>query len=88
MTRVKCKKCNNVFEQGLGGAALAPHIGPLHYVKCPACGKRSWLNIYSSVKDSLTWPPEEAKQQTAAPELTEQELEKKRLEDSKYERNE
>ncbi len=87
MARVKCKKCCAVFEQGLGGAALAPHIGPLHYVKCPACGKRSWLNIYSSVKDSLTWPPEEAKQQqVATQELTEEELEKKRIEDSKYEK--
>jgi ribosomal protein S27E len=86
MTRVKCKKCSNVFEQGLGGAALAPHIGPLHYVKCPACGKRSWLNIYSSVKDPVTWPPEEAARQVTEPELTEQELEQKRIEESKYER--
>ncbi len=88
MARVKCKKCNNVFEQGLGGAALAPHIGPLHYVKCPACGKRSWLNVYSSVKDPITWPPEEAKQQehAAQPELSGEELEKKRIEDSKYEK--
>jgi hypothetical protein len=55
-------------------------------VKCPACGKRSWLNVYSSVKDPITWPPEEAKQQVAQPELTEEELEKKRIEESKYER--
>jgi hypothetical protein len=89
MARVKCKKCLNVFEQGLGGAALAPHIGPLHYVKCPACGKRSWLNVYSSVKDPITWPPEEAakQQQTAQPQLTEEELENKRIDDSKYERS-
>jgi NAD-dependent SIR2 family protein deacetylase len=86
LTRVKCKKCQNVFEQGFGGAALAPHIGPLHYVKCPACGKRSWLNIYSSVKDPLTWPPEEAKQQAPASVLTEEELEQKRIEESKYEK--
>jgi len=87
MTRVKCKKCCNVFEQGLGGAALAPHIGPLHYVKCPTCGKRSWLNVYTSVKESITWPPEEAKQQQITrPKLTEEELEKKRIEESKYEK--
>ena len=87
MTRVKCKKCGNVFEQGLGGAALAPHVGPLHYVKCPACGKRSWLNIYSSVKDPVTWPSEEKQQPSvAASELTEDEKEKKRIEESKYER--
>jgi hypothetical protein len=87
MARVKCKKCCAVFEQGLGGAALAPHIGPLHYVKCPACNKRSWLNVYSSVKDSVTWPVEEKEQtQAEKPQLTEEELEKKRIEDSKYER--
>jgi hypothetical protein len=86
MTRVKCKKCSNVFEQGLGGAALAPHIGPLHYVKCPACGKRSWLNVYSSVKDPVTWPPEEVKQQVVEHELTEEELEQKHIEESKYEK--
>ena len=86
MTRVKCKKCGNVFEQGLGGAAMAPHVGPLHYVKCPACGKRSWLNVYSSVKDPITWPPEAKQQQTTQPQLTEEELEKKRIEDSKYEK--
>lgn len=86
MTRVKCKKCEAVFEQGLGGAALAPHIGPLHYVKCPACGKRSWLNIYSSVKDPVTWPEEEKQQQATPQELSEEELEKKRIEESKYEK--
>lgn len=87
MTRVKCKKCGSVFEQGLGRAALAPHLGPLHYVKCPACGKRSWLNLYSSVKDSITWPPDKAKQQqTVEPQLSEEELERKRIEESKYEK--
>jgi hypothetical protein len=87
MPRLKCKKCDNIFEQGLGGAALVPHVGPLHYVKCPACGKRSWLNIYSSVKDPITWPPEKAIQQQAIhPELTEEELEQKRIEESKYEK--
>jgi hypothetical protein len=56
-------------------------------VKCPACDKRSWLNVYTSVKDSITWPLEEAKQkQIAQPELTEEELEKKRIEESKYEK--
>jgi ribosomal protein S27E len=86
MARVKCKKCSNVFEQGLGGAALAPHIGPLHYVKCPACGKRSWLNVYSSVKEPVTWPPEEKQRQAAQTQLSEEELEKKRIEESKYEK--
>jgi len=87
MTRVKCKKCSNVFEQGLGGTVLAPHIGPLHYIKCPACKKSSWLNVYSSVKDPVTWPLEEKQQMKTAPaKLSEEELEQKRIEDSKYER--
>jgi len=85
MTRLKCKKCCAVFEQGLGGTVLAPHIGPLHYIKCPSCKKSSWLNVYSSVKDPVTWPAEE-KQQTPQPQLSEEELEKKRIEDSKYEK--
>jgi hypothetical protein len=42
--------------------------------------------VYSSVKAPITWPPEEAKQQAPAPAMTEEELERKRLEDSKYEK--
>ncbi len=88
MTRVKCKKCGNVFEQSLASTAiLAPHLGPLHYIKCSACGKSSWMNLYSSVKDPITWPPEAKQQQASTPELSEEELEKKRIEDSKYERS-
>jgi ribosomal protein S27E len=87
MARVKCKKCEAVFEQGLGGAALAPHVGPLHYVKCPACGKRSWLNIYSSTKDPVTWPPEDRKQEPQTQrQMSQEEIEQKRIEESKYER--
>ncbi len=87
MVRLKCKKCGAVFEQGLGGAALAPHLGPYHLIECPSCKKSSWLNVWSSVKDPVTWPPEEKQQQQAAsPQLTEEELEKKRIEDSKYEK--
>ena len=86
MTRMRCKKCQNVYEQGLSVAILAPHVGPLHYIKCPACGKKSWLNIYSSVKDPVTWPSEAKQPKSAAIELTEEELEKKHIEESKYEK--
>jgi NAD-dependent SIR2 family protein deacetylase len=89
MPRVKCKKCGNVYEQNFAAAAIMPHIGPLHYIKCPACGKRSWTNVYSSVKDPITWPPEEAKkpqEQAQETPLSEEELEKKRIEESKYEK--
>jgi rubredoxin len=86
MPRLKCKKCGNVFEQGFGAAVLAVHLGPLHYMKCPACGKSSWFNMYTSVKDPITWPAEAKQEQVAEPELTEEELEKKRIEESKYEK--
>jgi len=87
MTRVKCRKCTNVYEQSLAGVVIAPHVGPLHYVKCPACGKKSWTNVYSSVKDPITWPPEaKQKEQAFQPELSEGELENKRIEESKYEK--
>jgi len=88
MVRLKCKKCAAVFEEGRGGAILATHLGPYHYIKCPACGKSSWLNIYSSVKDPITWPsPQEEKTEAAENLLSEEELEKKRIEESKYEKS-
>ena len=65
---------------------LGPHIGPYKRIKCPACGKSSWLNIYSSVKDPITWPPGEKKSERSEEQLSEEELEKKRIEESKYER--
>jgi hypothetical protein len=88
MARLKCKKCGNIFERGFSAAILLPHLGPYHYIKCPACGKSSWINVYSSVKDAITWPPQERNlAQPAEARLTEEELEKKRIEDSKYERS-
>jgi hypothetical protein len=86
MVRLKCKKCGAVFEQGLGGAVLAPHIGPLHYIKCPACGKSSWLNVYSNVKDPVTYPPKEKTIEAQPTQLSEEELEWRRIEESKYEK--
>jgi NAD-dependent SIR2 family protein deacetylase len=87
LARLKCKKCGNVFELDYKPLDSFVHLGPYKYLKCPACGKSSLFNVYSSVKDPVTWPPEEAKQQRAAPpELTEEEQEKKRIEDSKFEK--
>ena len=87
MVRLKCKKCGNVFEQNLSaGIVLGPHIGPYKRVKCPACGNSSWFNVYSSVKESVTWPREDKqKSEQSERQLTEEELEKKRIEESKYE---
>jgi hypothetical protein len=64
---------------------LGPHLGPYKRVRCPACGKSSWFNIYSSVKGPITWPPEKKKAKQPEAQLTEEELEKKRIEESKYE---
>jgi hypothetical protein len=91
MSRLKCKKCGGIFEHGLGGAILAPHLGPYHYMKCPVCGKSSWFNVYSSVKDPTTYPPQEKAPELqtepqAERQLTDEELEKKRIEESKYEK--
>ena len=89
MVRLKCKNCGNVFEQNFSaGAVLGPHLVPYKRIKCPACGKSSWFTVYSSVKAPVTWPPEEKKKmEQPEQQLTEEELEKKRIEESKYERS-
>ena len=91
MVRLKCKKCGAVFEIGSASAVAQGslvHVGPYHLIKCPACGKRNMMDTYSSVKDPVTWPaPEKAPQPAAQPELSEEELEKKRIEESRYERS-
>jgi hypothetical protein len=49
--------------------------------------KNSWFNVYSSVKDPITWPIEDRQQdRSVQSQLTEEELEKKRIEESKYEK--
>jgi RNase P subunit RPR2 len=86
MSRLKCKNCRNVFDYEYKPLASLVHLGPYKRIQCPACGKSSFFNVYSSVKDPVTWPPE-AKQQAAQPQSTEEELEKKRIEESKYEKS-
>jgi formate dehydrogenase maturation protein FdhE len=87
MTRLKCTKCGNVFEYAYKPLDSLVHLGPIKRVQCPACGKSSWLNTSSSVKDPVTWPQEGKQQEQVAPlQLTEEELEKKRIEESKYEK--
>ncbi len=67
---------------------MSIHLGPYHYMKCPACGQSSWFNVYSSVKDPVTYPSSDKKnEQTVERPLSEEELEKKHIEDSKYERS-
>jgi hypothetical protein len=45
------------------------------------------VNFYSSSKEPITWPEDDRLQEQAIkPQLSEDELEKKRIEESKYER--
>jgi hypothetical protein len=86
--KLKCSKCENIFELDLSAGVLlgSIHVGPYHLLKCPACARRSFFNMYSPAKAPITWPPQEkrVRSQIAA---TEEELERKRIEDSKYEKN-
>ena len=88
MARLKCKKCGAVFEKSYMPFDSAVRLGPVRLYKCPACGKRSFFNQMSSVKDPITWPKREKSQelQTAELQLTEEEQEKKHIEESKYEK--
>ncbi len=88
MARLKCKKCGNVFEKSYMPFDSMVRLGPLRLYKCPACGKRSFFNLMSSVKDPITWPQQEKiqEEQTVGPQLTEEEQERKRIEESKYEK--
>jgi hypothetical protein len=86
MSRLKCKKCSTVFEYTYRPLNSLVNLGPYKRIQCPACGKSSWLNVYSSVKDPVTWPLEEKQQQAPKAPLTNEELEKKRIEESKYEK--
>ena len=82
--RAKSPKCNAVFDASHMFSGV--HIGPLKQLKCPACGKLSLMNAY--IKDPITWPSKEEKTlQSTETSLSGEELEKKRIEDSKYEQS-
>jgi DNA-directed RNA polymerase subunit RPC12/RpoP len=38
----KCKHCGHEFVPTYAQALNAMHMGTTRYLKCPACGKRSW----------------------------------------------
>jgi DNA-directed RNA polymerase subunit RPC12/RpoP len=81
--RAKCSKCGTVFDASRSFSAF--HIGPLKQLKCPSCGKTSLMKAYS--KDPVTFRSEEISQdQKIEGQLTDEDLEQKRIEDSKYER--
>lgn len=87
MSRLKCKKCGSVFEYKYQPFASLVHLGPYTWIQCPACGKGSFFNVLSSVKDPINYPLQQ-KTSEIQPEkqLSEEEQEKKRIEESKYER--
>ena len=78
----KCPKCNAVFDAS--GNIPIVRLGPMRPLKCPACGKTSIMDTH--VKDPITWPAKETKPEQASNQLSSEELEKQRIEDSKYER--
>jgi phage FluMu protein Com len=80
LMRSKCPKCGAVFDSS---RTFGINLGPYRQIKCPNCRKVSFMNIFT--KDPVTYPPQE-KQQQVTPKLTDEELEKKRIEDSKYEK--
>jgi predicted RNA-binding Zn-ribbon protein involved in translation (DUF1610 family) len=82
--RAKCPKCGAVFDASRSLSLV--HLGPMRQLKCPACGKISFMN--TGVNEPLTWPPEIVKQEPKAETpLSEEDLEKKRIEESKYEKS-
>ncbi len=87
MARLKCKKCGAVFEYDYKPLDSFVHLGPFKWIKCPSCGKNSFFNVYSSVNEPVTYPPQQQKTR-GNPEtpLTQEELERKRIEESKYEK--
>jgi DNA-directed RNA polymerase subunit RPC12/RpoP len=79
--RVKCSKCGNVSEAPLSLTLV--HFGTSRYMKCPACGKRSFLSCF--VNDPITWPASE-REEKVEEKLSDEELRRKRIEESKYEK--
>ena len=81
MMRAKCPKCGSVFDASRMFSGI--HLGPYKQLRCPACGKTSFMNSY--VRDPINYPPPEQKS-VEAPRLSDEELKEKRIEDSKYEK--
>ena len=79
----KCPKCGVVFEASRSFSGI--HLGPYKQLKCPACGKISFMNAH--VKEPVTYPPlEEKSGQQPESAWSEEEREKRLIEESKYER--
>ena len=60
--RAKCPKCGAVFERAWEPTLV--HIGSTKYMKCPACGKRAWIE--TNVSDEINWPKEGSQNEKGA----------------------
>ena len=87
MSRLKCKKCGAVFEYNYKPLDSLVHVGPYKIIKCPACGKNSFMNAYSNVKEPITYPPQaKTTEEPQKRPISEEEEERRRIEESKYEK--
>ena len=47
----KCQECGHCYVPNYRSVNLAMHVGRTRYMKCPACGKRSWQKKVVSKED-------------------------------------
>ncbi len=88
MGRLKCKKCGAIFEYQYRPLDSLVHLGPYKRLQCPSCGKAGWFNVYSSVNEPITFPPQQKKPEEQPEQtLSDEELERRRIEESKYEKS-
>jgi ribosomal protein S27AE len=81
LMKAKCPKCGAVFDASRMFSGI--HVGPFKQLSCPACGRTSFMNAYS--REPISYPPPQSKQAPLTS-VSDEELEKKRIEDSKYEK--
>ncbi len=80
LMRAKCPKCGVVFDASHMFSSV--HVGPYKMLTCPSCGKTSFMNAYS--KEPINYPSKP--QQDANPAVNDEELIRRRIEESKYEK--
>ena len=48
----ECAKCGHRYVPTYGSVSMAMHVNRTRYMKCPACGKRSWQKKVLSKEDN------------------------------------
>jgi hypothetical protein len=56
MVRLKCKKCDAVFDQGFGGAVFSPHVGRNIILKSSRLWEECWFNYTNRLGAHITNP--------------------------------